>query len=283
MKDLAWCTDIHLDFLDRSEEDGRIERELVAPILDSNCSGVMITGDISISETLCQHLALLDGLIKKPIYFVLGNHDFYGGSFSGVRSAIADLCSRSKNLKYLTNENPLFLSDRVALIGHDGWYDGLYGDPIHSGYIMTDWIRIDDFFQSGAIRPMNGGLQPNLNVILSVARHAAFEASKSVLEKGRAAAQKSPTVVVLTHVPPFPELHRPDNKSSSVNGMPWYTSKMMGDALRQLSREFPDTRFEVFSGHTHGLSSERITRNLTCHVGGATYDQPSMVGTIRII
>src|SRR5687768_3888091 len=72
---LAWATDIHLDFLD---DDGvrRFAAELAAPRADA----LILSGDLSHAEVLEHHLRLLAQGVPGPIYFVLGNHDYYGSA-----------------------------------------------------------------------------------------------------------------------------------------------------------------------------------------------------------
>ena len=50
---------------------------------------MVITGDIAESDSLGTSLMVMDALVGRPIYFVLGNHDFYHGSVAATRSAVA--------------------------------------------------------------------------------------------------------------------------------------------------------------------------------------------------
>ena len=83
---LAWATDIHLNFVDGD----------AGPFCDlvtqTGAGGLVITGDISEAKTIEQDLAAIESLLSLPIYFVLGNHDFYNGSIAAVRKAVASLC-----------------------------------------------------------------------------------------------------------------------------------------------------------------------------------------------
>ena len=70
----------------------------------------------------------IEEIIQKPIYFVLGNHDFYKDSIAKTRQRIAELAAESKHLRYLTAMEVVELSPQTAIIGHDGWADGRFGD-----------------------------------------------------------------------------------------------------------------------------------------------------------
>ena len=93
---LAWATDIHLNFVDESV------RSRLFDELRDRCDAVAISGDIGESHDVVAHLQQMERALQRPIYFVLGNHDFYRGSIAATRRAVAELASRSQYLVYLT-------------------------------------------------------------------------------------------------------------------------------------------------------------------------------------
>jgi predicted phosphohydrolase len=282
VKRLAWCTDIHLDFLDRPDEVGRVHDQFAGPLSEVDCDAVLITGDISLSPHLVRHLGILDRIVDRPIYFVLGNHDFYGGSFDLVRSQVRSACAGSRNLRYLTGAGPVHLTDGVALVGDDGWYDALHGDASQSPYIMSDWFRIADYLNAGAVHLGPGGPQPNMGTVVSLSRGIAFDSAMRMQAALTQAARTHETLVVLTHVPPWVEAHRHDGKSGSPGAHPWYTSKLMGDAIEEVASRHPHVTFEVFCGHTHGRFDHRVSENIVCHVGGSEYGSPGVSGIVQV-
>ena len=62
---------------------------------------MLITGDIAEAPSLGDLLSDVASALRTPIYFVLGNHDFYRGSIPRVREAVVDLCRRSEWLAWL--------------------------------------------------------------------------------------------------------------------------------------------------------------------------------------
>jgi predicted phosphohydrolase len=262
----AWASDIHLDFIDREEDVGRVEDEFAARLALEDFDGVFITGDISVSHSLQRHLQIIERVVKKPIYFVCGNHDFYGNSVASTRDNVAASCASSKYLKYLTDSNEVIsLTKDVAIVGHDGWYDAMYGDPFEKRIVMSDWLKITDFFIG--VGPLNrGGI--DIGTVISIARGLAFEAVEYVSAIVAKAAQTYKTVVILTHVPPFVD------PSSEKGSLPWYSSKLMGDAIRTVGAEFPNVKFSVLCGHTHEKMSMQISRNIVCHSSDADYGSP---------
>jgi len=93
---LAWATDIHLNFLDAAT------RHRFYQSLGEDSDAVAISGDIAESTNIEEYLQEMEESLKRPIFFVLGNHDFYRGSIGKTREAVAWLAARSEHLVYLT-------------------------------------------------------------------------------------------------------------------------------------------------------------------------------------
>ena len=96
MKKLAWVTDLHLNFLDQEAIDG-----FVQSLAQVDADAFLLTGDVGEAPDVTVHLNNLDTHLARPLYFVLGNHDFYRGSLSGVRTKVAALCSACPNLHWM--------------------------------------------------------------------------------------------------------------------------------------------------------------------------------------
>lgn len=282
MKKLIWCTDIHLDFLDGPDDVGRVHEEFAEPLSKVECDGILLTGDISLAQHVGRHLNILGRIVNKPIYFVLGNHDFYGGSFSSVRDTVNILCEDSSNLKYLTGAGPISLTEKVALVGDDGWYDAGYGDPFRSPYVMSDWLRIHDYVAGGVKTYGMYGSGIDMGAVVGLSRKFAAAAAERMLAALSAAASSHETVIVLTHVPPWTKAHRHDGKAGSPAAHPWYTSKVMGHVIEEVAKTHPKVKFEVFCGHTHGKCDAKIRPNVKCHVGHSDYGSPGIAGTLQI-
>ena len=135
---LAWATDIHLNFLTFMAR-----RRFLEPI-GEQADALVVTGDIAESNSLIATLMTMDTLVKKPIYFVLGNHDYYRSSVAGMRQAVARMIEGSRNLIYLSQAGVVELTPRTALVGHDGWADGRLGDLDGSDVILNDFLLIDE-------------------------------------------------------------------------------------------------------------------------------------------
>ena len=103
-----------------------------------------ISGDISEAPLLNEHLNLLETYLQRPIYFVLGNHDFYRGSFEEVIPSVRAFSSQSTFLHCMDLMEFVDLTPTTALVGHGCWGDGGYGDFYRSQILLNDWKVIEE-------------------------------------------------------------------------------------------------------------------------------------------
>ena len=268
MVKIAWCTDIHLDFLQ--------DQKLIAfceSLGRQQSDGILITGDISNRSNLVYQLSVLERIVQRPIYFVLGNHDFYGGSIEQTRKEINKMCGMSQYMKYLSDIPYVVLSPTTALIGHDGWYDAGYGNIGETTFIMNDWLKIVEFASERVISPY---MIPNYARIVEISRRQAQVGVMHVMRGIKTAAKYHNHIIIATHFPPFDECNVYNGKAATPGYKPWYSSKMMGDMLLQASNAYPNIKFEIFAGHTHGKVDVNISSNMNCHVGGSEYNNPQL-------
>ena len=137
MKRLAWATDIHLNFLGADAVE-RFCDTIVAAAPDA----LLVGGDVGEAESVERFLCRLEERLSRPVYFVLGNHDFYGGSISEGRARAAWLSERSRHLRWLPVAGVVRLGAATALLGHDGWADGRAGDYPRSRVMLNDYVHI---------------------------------------------------------------------------------------------------------------------------------------------
>ena len=85
---LAWLTDIHLNFIAPYKFDS-----FVSDIRQQQPDVVLLSGDIGEANNVVYYLQRLAKGLARPIYFVLGNHDFYRASIAEVTAAVrSSLC-----------------------------------------------------------------------------------------------------------------------------------------------------------------------------------------------
>jgi len=270
MSKFAWVTDCHLDHIDG---DPNALIRFAESLVVHNPTGILITGDVSIAKKLVYHLSAVERIVQRPIYFVLGNHDYWGADTTQVRKAMHELTNVSPFLRYMPTMLYQAATAATAVVGHDCWYDALWGDWQNSGFTMNDWTSMGDFVQ----------VNRNKATIVATAKKLAFDGVTHIHNGIKSAVRYHRNVLVLTHVPPFPQCHiGPDGQPGSQQAMPWYVSKMLGDMLMDASKSFPAVTFTVLSGHTHGKSTFQAAKNLIVHTGAADYGHPALQGLIEV-
>lgn len=256
---LAWLTDIHLNFLSLEQMEA-----FCAELRDSEADAFLITGDISEAPTLELHLTRLADSVQRPVYFVLGNHDFYRGSIPEVRSTIAARCARSQWLRYLPEAGVLRLSETWALVGHDGWADGRFGNYRDSPVMLNDYVLIRELAWLSQ--------EDRLSRIQALAEEAASHLGRTLSD----ALERHARVLVATHVPPFREACWYRDAICDDDYLPHFSSKASGDALRKALEGRPDKQALVLCGHSHGAGRTQPLPNLEVRTGGAEYGRPAI-------
>lgn len=262
---LAWATDVHLNFL----EAGGLEA-FCAALARVEPDAVLFTGDIAEAPTLEPLLTLVAAELKRPIYFVLGNHDFYHGSIAEVREVATELSRRSRWLSWLPAAGVVPLGHEVALIGVDGWADGRLGDHARSPVMLNDYVLIADLAGLG-----RGARLERLHELGDSEAARLAELLTEALPRHR-------RVIVATHVPPFKEACWHEGEISNDDWLPHFSSRATGEVLRRAAAAYPDRTLRVFCGHTHGAGTAEILPNLRVVTGGAEYGEPRVAGVIDL-
>ncbi len=253
----GWLTDIHLEFMRDSEA-----KDFVKELATQKFDGLFLTGDISTAKGLESHIKLFEDLYPAPVYFVLGNHDFYGGTIETTRSLVQKICSKSKWLHWLPVSGVVSLAKDTCLIGHDGWADGRLGDYSGSKVLLNDYVKIENFGKAGSVG--------RLALLQSLGDQAATF-FKNILA---GALQQYQHVIVLTHVPPFKEACWHEGEISANDWLPHFSCKAVGDVLAEAMKAAPDKQMTVLCGHTHSSGQCQILPNLLVKTGGAKYGSP---------
>ncbi len=262
---LAWATDIHLDFLDGDQIEA-----FTAGLEESGADAFLIGGDIAKAGSVEKHLRNLESRLLRPVYFVLGNHDFYVGSIPKVRAAMRELSRRSTLLKWLPVAGVVPLGPTTALVGHDGWGDARLGNADTTPVRLNDFVMIEEL--SAIPREKR---RDRLRAL-------GDEAAAHVREVLPKALDRFPKAVFLTHVPPFREACWHEGKISDDDWLPYFTCRAVGDALLEVMRARPDRDLTVLCGHTHGAGTAEVLPNLRVWTGGADYGHPRIERLIEV-
>jgi len=268
---VAWATDPHLDTVDRPDIETWCGR-----VSGAGATALLLSGDISEAEGLPRWLSFLESRLPLPIYFVLGNHDYYGSDVATVREAMRRL--NGERLHYLSGAGGVLLAPGVSLVGCDGWGDCRLG-AIDEFEILTDYLAIGDLAETIDREELLRGAFPRVALREALQRlgdEAAAELRPDLLE----AAGTTATVLVLTHVPPFREACWHRGSISGDTWLPGFTCKAVGDLLLSVAESHPDRRLMVLCGHTHGSGYVRMRPNLEVYTGAGGYGALGM-GTLE--
>ncbi len=256
---IAWLTDVHLNFVNPPQFE-----KFMTELRRCSADRFIITGDIGDAPRVAWYLKRLADAVQRPIYFVLGNHDYYMGSFRAVGDILARLTAEIPELIWLTRQGIVELAPGIGLVGHDSWADGRYGSYDTSPVILNDFLLIQDLTglkKAERLRRLNA---------LGDAAAAHF---RQHLPTAMAHCQQ---VVIATHVPPWREACWHQGRVSSDDYLPHYACQAVGDALIESAQSAPQTEVLVLCGHTHEARETHMLPNLRVLVGGAEYGMPSI-------
>lgn len=269
---LVWLTDVHLNFVTRD----RVNR-LLLEIEGRSPDAVLVAGDISESGCWEDWLHQWDAHLQCPIYFVLGNHDYYGGSIAKVRARATELTAEQGHIGWLPALDVVPVGENTALIGHDGWGDARAAEFLKSEIVLNDYFHIEEL-RSVSGRELAKALTPELEAKLKKLGDETAAHFSRVLPF---ALESAKHVIVLTHVPPFREACVYEGGVSDDNWAPHFCCIAGGEVLAETMRNHLDHRMTVLCGHTHGEGRAEILPNLTVITGPAEYGDPRVQDVIE--
>lgn len=262
---LVWTTDPHLNHAEDTAWQTWIES-----IASHEADGVVITGDISEGDDVIFQLKRLATSIGSPVFFILGNHDFYESSVAKTRMQVMHTAREFENLHYLTDSQiiPLDMDGSVALIGEDGWGDASEGDYEGTTIRLNDFQRIEDFRDSDPATWKSQLLK------------LGAESADRVRAKLQSIPSSTRQIIVATHVPPFCESCWYEGRTTDENWAPFFVCGQLGKVLLSYADQHDHQMITVLCGHTHHGGIARMKDNLVVHTGGAVYQHPAIEAVI---
>ncbi|KAA1261664.1 Calcineurin-like phosphoesterase superfamily domain protein [Rubripirellula obstinata] len=261
---LLWATDLHL--IDTAATDW-------SPLLcavDDETHAIILTGDIAESDQLLATLDSLADEAKVPVFFVLGNHDFYGSNIGETTRRVVHHVRGDDRLVYLTDSQPIELATNTYLIGDDGWGDAVEGNYETSFVRLNDFKRIDDFRDLASDHWKQK--------LIELGQQCADRLSSKLDQIPGDAAH----VLIATHVPPFCEACWYEGKTTDENWSPFFVCGAVGRVLREFAASHPSINVTVICGHTHHDGIAKIANNLIVHTGAATGGVPEIEAELTI-
>lgn len=263
---LLWLSDLHLD-LSSDEFKSRFFGKLKA--LPYDC--VVITGDISNGRQLASHLdELAEVCAPRPVYFCLGNHDFYESTFAAVNHEVELACRRHGNLNFLGNGEILPIGRDTAIVGHGGWADG------RAGWGKRTIIESRDHHSIGDFKNLSKDEVFDRMEMLGQESARYF---RRVLPYALSCYSE---VIIATHVPPFQSVTlQHHGKECGRTHLPHYSNSCAAGPVLAIVRKYPGRRATLLCGHTHH-SARKTFDNLTVCVAGAQRGRPAIQGVLEV-
>lgn len=246
-----WYTDPHFKPWTR--------HKFLNSILDEKPKAVFLTGDITYGPTLIWDLDYLGHRIGRPLYFVLGNHDYHGSDIETVHKKVREVCLKHKNLIWMTESGIVPINEEVALIGAEGWYDARIGNPKFINYTY-DWLLTSDFKNL-----------PTMEDRIEAFRKLADDSADKLSNLLEQAVQEYKTIYLLTHFPPWKEANRGAGTLMEKFWMPYNVNLKLGQALEKVMENYKKRNLIVLAGHTHTDCWIHVSRNIECRVNKAQY------------
>lgn len=280
VKNVVWATDLHLDHVAKKPEaNGHFYRSIVS----LNPDILILAGDTDIAEPeimlgnlgIVATIGKIRQAVRCPVFFVLGNHDFYGGSIETVKREAQKLTLERDGALYIDRKGPIELNADTALIGADGWCDGMAGNIIGSRLRIADFTYIEDLKVASAHEIFTPKMQARLAALAQPSIDYVVAVLPAVLKQYK-------NVILVTHVPPFSEAALYEGKPSKDDALPFFVCQGMGEALLKIMGSAPKNNLQVLCGHTHHQASYAPLPNLRVIVGAAEYGKPEAQGLVSL-
>lgn len=266
---IIWVSDIHLNFIRHTNR-----RDFYRCIRRESGNIIVVSGDIAESQDFAYLIKEMEEETNLPVYFVLGNHDFY-------RSSIKTVKKEAKKLNWLGGMSGVQLDLETKLLGVDGWGDCRNGDYENSRLTMSDWIYIDELRESyGAMSYIPKTDCDELKKTLQ----SLADKDASLLKRrvNQAIKEGNKRIIIVTHVPPFADACLYAGKKSTPSGLPFFSSKILGEKIKPIAQRHPEVDFLWLCGHTHSRCTYNVGSNFKVKVAQAEYCCPQVEEVINV-
>src|SRR5918996_884405 len=195
----------------------------------NEADAVVVAGDLARPK---EAVAWLLGL-HKPVFYVAGNHEFYGGSIAGTTAELKQLCAGT-NVSVLDNDEVIF--EGVRFLGTTLWTDFmLFGEGAPRAAAIEEAVKFMRDFSKIRLG------KADVPLFTPEDSAALFDTNARWLERALSEPYAGPTVVITHHAPSRKSIH-PRFANSLLNAC------FISDAERLVH----GTRTRLWiHGHTH--------------------------------
>lgn len=233
--------------------------KLLNSIQGENAKGIFITGDESNGLTLSHFLHFIGKNLSIPVYFVLGNHSYWTSSFKKTEIKVSSIIEKYDHLHWLTKQEVMPLTDEIAIIGEEGWYDAAIGNRNYIKYTL-DWLFIKDF------RVLKSW-DDRFDMFKELARVSAVNIQRKLLT----ALRTYDTIYLLSHFPPYEEAGRYNSIFNKKFWEPYNNNIILGKTINEVMKDYPNKNVKVLCGHSHSAATVNVSSNVECRVGRGSY------------
>ncbi|HXX86401.1 MAG TPA: metallophosphoesterase [Casimicrobiaceae bacterium] len=165
------------------------------PLPETDADAVILAGDVARpKEAIAWACAL-----AKPVFYVAGNHEFYGGSIAATIAELKHLCAGT-NVRVLDNDEVIF--EGVRFLGATLWTDfRLFGNSEMRTVAIAQALELIRDFS----RIRVGEAEQRLFAPADSA--ALFDAHAAWLDRKLSEPHAGPTVVITHHAPSPRSIH----------------------------------------------------------------------------
>ena len=263
---VAWLSDLHL-----REQNLEGSLSAIRALLERvKADAVLLTGDVCEGPARLEETIRRLGTVVGQVWFVLGNHDFYGAGLAEV-----DAWRRTYAGPLLDYAVPIHLGDGVYLAGNGGWGGGF--KPRRCAGIR-DWQAIMEYKRILSVGEVLGEVSPDAKraTLEALLKLAAARASKLVAEaEGQLALLPADArhLIFATHVPVVRQASRYQGRASDPELLAHFCWPEMGKRLAAFAETRPGLGVTVLSGHTHTRAFAQVD-GIQHAVAGAEYGEP---------
>ncbi|TWU42699.1 metallophosphoesterase family protein [Novipirellula artificiosorum] len=262
---LAWTTDPHFDHVNVDSMDRWFEH-----VASQRPCGLIVTGDLSEGSDVVVQLRRLALTLGIPIYFVLGNHDFYQSSIARTRQQVVSFARDQDQLFYLTDVGPIQLAEGVYLTGDDGWGDATIGNYEASPIRLRDFEQIEDFRDADPTERK------------AMLQREGADSAARLRAKLESIPMDAAKVLIATHLPPFAESCWYQGRTTDEFWAPFFVCGSIGKMLLDVCSARSHCDWIVLCGHTHHDGVATLADNLTVYTGAACYGDPGIEAMIQV-
>lgn len=268
IKTILWASDTHFNLAKQKNI-----KKFIDEVNSNSSDMLLITGDISEAPYLHEHLEMLETNIKMPIYFIIGNHDFYHSSIDKTLFKLSKFVDDHPKLKWLTKEGIVELNEKTCLIGNENWWDGYYG--YNNQTFLQEFVMRHDY---KLIEDLKVSKKERVKILQRINNICLNQISNKLNE----ALTKYDKIFLAAHVPPFPENCSFSEIALSDEWLFHTCSYSLGILLMNTMKQYPEKQLIVLSGHVHDQSFFQPLPNLISLTAKASYCKPKINSVIVV-